>query len=360
MNTTLGNNELYNEDLIKMSNRPLSWEVLKGSKLLIAGATGLIGRNLTDLLMYMNEKKGLDCHITVLSRNEESARRIFPEAYFESPFFTYISHDICEPIIDKLQDRYDHILHLASNTHPRAYAEWPIGTILSNVYGTKNLLDYCALHPECRFLLASSVEIYGENRGDTEYFDEDYLGFINSNTLRAGYPESKRVCESLCQAYIKEKNVTAIIPRLPRIFGPTMGANDSKAVAQFIRKAVSGEDIVLKSEGTQHYSFLCVSDAVMGILTAMLNGDNGEALNIADAKCDGTLREAATICAEAGDVNITFELPDEVERQGYSTATKARLNGSKIAAKGWYPDYTLGEGLKRTIAILRQNGNSNI
>ena len=62
----------------------------------------------------------------------------------------------------------------------------------------------------------SSVEIYGENKGDTETFDENYLGYINCNTLRAGYPESKRLSESLCQAYIGKYNMDIVIGRLSR------------------------------------------------------------------------------------------------------------------------------------------------
>ena len=68
-----------------------------------------------------------------------------------------------------------------------------IGTIASNVFGTKNLLDYGASHGLSRFCFVCSVEVYGENRGDQEKFDEKYLGYLDCNTLRAGYPESKRL-----------------------------------------------------------------------------------------------------------------------------------------------------------------------
>ena len=237
------------------------------------------------------------------------------------------------------------------------YSERPIETILSNVYGTKNLLDVCKEFENCRFVFPSSVEIYGENRGDTELFDEKYLGLLDSNSLRAGYSESKRLCESLCQAYIKEQNVDAVIPRLPRVFGPTMQESDSKAVAQFIKKAVAGENIVLKSEGKQFYSFLYVSDAVAGILAVMLLGKTGEAYNIATEECDGMLKYIADICANAAQVDVVFDLPDISEKMGYSIATKARLNGNKVKKIGWKNMYSLKEGIERTIAIKSNNNN---
>ena len=354
------NNELYMEDIKRIVDKPFPWDKLSCTHVLIAGATGLIGRCLVDLLMYMNEHRNLHCYITAISHNVWNARERFPERYFESEFFEYIQHDISESLMDLKQDGYTYIFHLASNTHPVAYAERPIDTILTNVFGTRNLLDICSENYSSRFIFLSSVEIYGENRGDVELFCEDYLGYINSNTLRAGYPEGKRVCESLCQAYIKERNVQAVIPRLPRVFGPTMQKNDSKALAQFIKKAVAGEDIVLKSQGNQYYSFLYVMDAVAGVLTTMFYGENGVAYNISDESCDGTLRNAAEICASCCAGRLTYDVPNEIERQGYSTATKARLDGTKIKSLGWKPNYNLENGIRRTIEILRQSRGENI
>jgi nucleoside-diphosphate-sugar epimerase len=345
-------NQLYIEDLDRTFSSTLPWEKLKGKHILVAGGTGLIGRYLIDLIMYMNNRTQLGCFLTVFSRNERAAKKVFPEKYFQSEWFTYIEHNVCDPLNEDI-DRFDYIINLASNTHPRSYSERPIDTILSNVYGTKNLLDICLRSIGCRFVFLSSVEVYGENRGDVELFDEMYLGFLNSNTLRAGYPESKRVCEALCQAYIKEHNVDIVIPRLPRVFGPTMQSDDSKAVAQFIKKAVVGENIVLKSEGNQFYSFLYVADAVLGILTVMLLGKTGNAYNIADELCDDTLKNIAEMCADVAQVEVIFELPDAIEKKGYSTATKARLDSSKIKKLGWKNIYSLKEGIERTINIQK-------
>lgn len=353
---SLLNNPLYIEDIKKLSEKNLPWEKLHGKCILIAGGTGLIGRFLIDLIMYMNSCENLSCDLKVLSRNESVAKGVFPKEYFESEWFTYIEQDVCDKLSTSI-NRVDYIINLASNTHPRLYSERPIETILSNVYGTKNLLDVCKEFDNCRFVFPSSVEIYGENRGDTELFDEEYLGILDSNSLRAGYPESKRLCESLCQAYIKEQNIDAVIPRLPRVFGPTMQESDSKAVAQFIKKAVAGENIVLKSEGKQFYSFLYVSDAVAGILEVTLLGKTGEAYNIATEECDGTLKNIADMCANAAQVDVVFDLPDISEKMGYSTATKARLNGNKVKKIGWENMYSLKEGIERTIAIITNNNN---
>ena len=128
------------------------------------------------------------------------------------------------------------------------------------------MLEFAYSHHALRCVFASSNEIYGENRGDIEKFPESYCGYINCNTLRAGYPESKRCGEALCQAYIQQKGLDIVIPRLTRSYGPTLLKSDTKALSQFLRKALLGEDIVLKSAGTQYYSYLYVADSVSGLL----------------------------------------------------------------------------------------------
>ena len=347
---SLFNNTLYAEDIEYVASLELPWEKLSGKSILISGASGLIASCLIDVLTKKNET-GLNCNIYALGRNEKKAKNRFCQ-YWNGDLFEFISHDINSPLIMDVE-RVDYILHLASNTHPFAYATDPIGTVTTNIIGTNNMLEFAVKHNASRFVFASSNEIYGENRGDTELFNEHYCGYIDSNTMRAAYPESKRCGEALCQAYKKQKNLNIVIPRLTRSYGPTMLMSDTKAISQFIRKGIAGEDIVLKSAGTQFYSYTYVSDAVSGLLTVLLKGKNGEAYNIADKTGDIMLKDLAAVIAEISGTKVVFEWPDEVERSGYSTAIKARLDGNKLKGLGWKMKYSIQEGIARTIRILR-------
>lgn len=351
----LMNNRFYNEDVRYVSELNLPWEKLKNKSIFISGARGLIGSFLIDVLMLKNES-GLNCKIYAIGRNSEKAKERFKK-YWKNNNFLYFLGDINTAEQDLLEKdeikSVDYVLHLASNTHPVAYATEPIDTILTNIVGTNNMLRYAEQYNAERFVLASSNEIYGENRGDTEKFSETYCGYINCNTLRAGYPESKRCAEALCQAYNREKNTNVVIARFTRSYGPTLLDSDSKAMSQFIHKAVSGEDIVLKSKGTQYYSYTYVSDAVSGLLTVMLCGENGEAYNISDEKSDVMLKDLASIIAKSVNKNVIFDFPDEIESSGFSKATKVRLDSTKLQKLGWKARYDIDAGVNRTIKILK-------
>lgn len=345
-------NEQYLEDVRNTAGLELSWEKLQDRSVLISGATGLAGSFLTDVLLERNKTYSMNCRIYALGRRKEKALKRF--AYCgEDSFFRFISHDIREPLTGLGIKKMDYVLHLASNTHPLAYAKDPIGTITTNIIGLKNMLDYAAGHDARRVVFASSNEIYGENRGDTELFQEEDCGYINCNTLRAGYPESKRCGEALCQAYMEQKELDVVIPRLTRSYGPTMQPDDSKAVSQFIKRGVCGEDVILKSAGEQYYSYTYVSDAVSGLLTVLLHGERGRAYNIADEASDIRLKDLAALIAQAAHVKVIAAPPDETEKKGYSAATRARLDGRELKKLGWSARYDIESGVKRTLSILR-------
>ena len=102
---------------------------------------------------------------------------------FENPLFHFIEYDVNRKLCLTEDVTVDYILHLASNTHPMQYSTDPIGTITTNIIGVQNLLDFAVEHHTTRFAFASSNEVYGENRGDVEKFDEKYCGYIDCNTM---------------------------------------------------------------------------------------------------------------------------------------------------------------------------------
>ena len=342
----------YKEDLRHIADLDLPWEKLKDASVLLTGSTGMFGSLLIDVIMAKNEA-GLNCDVYGINRDLKKAEERF-DRWLENERLHLIGHDVNEPFLMKDLDKIDYVLHMASNTHPVQYATDPIGTITTNIIGVQNMLELAVWHDASRFMFVSSNEIYGESRGDTELFDEDYCGYVDCNTLRAGYPESKRCSEALCQAYKVQKGLDVVIARPTRSYGPTMQFSDTKAISQFIKKGLSGEDIVLKSAGTQLYSYTYAADAVSGLLTILLKGKDGEAYNIADEGSDLTLKDLAQMIADMSGSKVVFEVPDAIEAAGYSKATKARLSGNKLKKLGWKPGCTIESGLDRTFQVFEE------
>lgn len=324
-------------------------EILKNKVIVITGARGLIGGELIDTIMFGNRVHNMNCKIYAVVRNVEAAQKRFCD-YADSELFRIVQADINSDEI-QIEGDIDYFIHGASNTHPIYYSTRPIETILTNTVGTNNVLSFANRHNCKRFLFLSSVEIYGENKGDIESFDENYLGYINSNTLRAGYPEGKRLGETLCQAYIKEKGLDCVIPRISRCYGPGLLDEDSKALSQFIKNALNKENIVLKSEGKQFYSYVYVADVLSALFFLLHKGQCGEAYNITGENSDITLADLSQLIAENAGCKVVFDLPDATEREGYSKATKALLDISKIKKLGWKSQYPIEEGIKRTLAM---------
>ncbi len=346
MGLTLKNHPLYQEEIAYiLATKGL--ERLRGKTILITGSTGLIGTQMVDALMTYS-LKGADVKVVAVARSLEKAKERFGE-YFDSPFFEFLQQDVAEPFSPSIHA--DFIVPLASFTHPLAYSQAPIATMTTNIYGAINALRL-AEREKATLVYPSTVEVYGNMKGDTP-FCEDMTGELDLSTSRSCYTEAKRTCEALCQSFLSEKGVDVKVARLCRVFGPTLLPDDSKASSQFIHKAVAGKDIILKSEGKQLFSYIYTADAVSALLYIMLNGEKGVAYNVANEGCNVHIKDFAEICAKQVGQTVVYEIPDQVEKKGYSIATKAVLNGARLTALGWTPRYNIDNAISHTITILR-------
>ena len=346
--SNLFNSEKYYRDLQEYSDIDfINWNKLKNKTVLITGTTGLIGRYLIDLVMFKNKEKKINCHVLAIGRNIKKAKEYFK--FFDDEMFTFISHDVCTEF--NYDGKIDFIIHCASNTSPTQYATDPIGTINTNVLGTMNLLNLSIKKKVKKFVLVSSFEVYGKVDNKDIISEHDY-GVVDNTILRSCYPESKRLSETLCIAYSEQKKVNTSIVRLSRVFGPTMNVDSTLSLTQFIKAGLNHENIILKSDGTQLYSYNYVGDAVSAIIKVMIDGENKEAYNVSDSKFDGMLKDFAQDVADCSECNLSFDLPNEIK--GFSNSVMTILNSDKLHELGWHTLYNLKERICKTIEILRE------
>ena len=334
-------NALYQQDLRNIVSMP-GIETLHGKTILITGATGMVGTHLIDALMLLGDVK-----VYAVGRDKNRAMDRLG-SYYDSPLFTFVEQDVCNKFPSDIKP--DIIIPLASNTHPLAYSQYPVETMLINIKGAEHALNL-AVETGATVLYPSTVEVYGNAIGE-DTFSEDYTGKLNLSTSRSCYTESKRSAEAMCQSFIAEKGAKVKIVRLSRLFGPTMLMTDSKASSQFIKKALAHEDIILKSKGNQLFSYTYITDAVRAMLHVLIYGEVGTAYNISCESCDVRLKEFAGLCAQYNGKDVIFELPSETERKGFSVAQKAVLDNSRLRSIGWTPLYNMKEALWRTLDII--------
>lgn len=338
---TLINSSLYKESITSIASE-IS---VDGGRILITGGSGLIGRCVVDVLRQANQSFGKHFTIFAMGRNAEK----LSEAFGDNDDVLCLVQDICNPIA---VEQLDYIIHTASNADPVSYAKYPVETIMTNVLGSKNVLEYCKYN-KTRALFTSSFEVYGKLEQD-EYGENDY-GIIDLNILRNCYSESKRMSEMLFKSYYDEYVTNCVIVRLPSVYGPTMQMNDSKAHAQFFRNALEGQNIVLKSKGTQKRSYCYVIDAVSGILRVLINGKSGEVYNIANENSTATIAEVAHVIANISQRKVIYDLPTEIESKGFSKPQNCVLKNERIKKLGWQGKYDLTKGIEETINILKGN-----
>ncbi len=338
---------LYQEELAYICGMS-GIERLHGRRVVVTGSTGLLGTMLIDALLLLPQR-GIDVDVIAVGRSTARAYERLGE-HFGNTHFTFLEQDVTCPFPESLQA--DYIFPLASNTHPIAYSTYPIATMTTNLYGAIHALDLAA-RTGAMVIYPSSVEIYGNNTTDVA-FTETMTGQLTLATSRAGYTESKRCAEALCQCYSAERGVSVRLARLCRLLGPTLLPTDSKAATQFLGNALRHEDIVLKSAGTQLFSYIYACDAITAMLHILFYGTDNEAYNVAHPMCDILLRDFAAACAAVAGTKVIFDLPSAVEQRGFSIAQRATIDSSKLQALGWQPRYTITDAIARTLAILRE------
>jgi len=303
-----------------------------GKTVVITGATGLIGSELVE------QFTAAGAEVISAVRNTAKAKG------------RYVKYDAAAPL--EFDFKADIIIHAACSAHPMAYSTDPAGTMRSNITGTMNLLDYAAQHGS-RFIFLSSGEIYGNDPVSESGFTEDELGKVDTMNPRSCYPESKRAAETMVAAWHKQYGCDAIVARLCHVYGPSITATNSRADAQFLRNALAGDDIIMKSAGSQVRSFMYVKDAARAIMAIAESGAAGEAYNVSNRASVGSIREYAGTLADIAGVRLVFENPDDVEAAGYSKVTRAVLDPAKLEKLGFKPEYDLRQGLKETFERCR-------
>ncbi|MBD5854207.1 NAD-dependent epimerase/dehydratase family protein [Lactococcus lactis] len=346
---TFYNNKFYKKDLENTLDNIVDVNKLFHKKILITGATGLIGSTLVESLLKLNELENAAIEIFALGRSKERLEQRFSTNLKNIHF---IVQDVSNPINSDIT--VDIVIHAASNANPKAYSDDPIGTIKGNVHATLNLLDYCKQKSVEQFIFISSGEVYGELPREKVPFTEEMAGYINSLEVRSCYMLSKKMSENICISYSHQYGLITKIVRLSHVFGANYTSKDTRASASFFVEALEGNDIILRSLGNHLRSYVYISDAASGILSVVTVGEPMEAYNVTNTSNTVTLADFAKTIGQSAGVSVRFDISESVDPASVTPISFAVLSDEKLRLKNWQPQITVKTGIERIIDILRE------
>lgn len=345
--------DVFAESREQARSEAIPWGELEGKRVLITGATGLIGFACARLLLERN-RLGLGSQIGVLClvRNEGRAREVF-SAYDEDDGLEMIAGTV--EGFPQPEGPIDYIVHTACPTASKFFAEHPVETADALVLGTRRVLELARAKGSSGVVYASSMEAYGDGNAEPgleNLLDESQVGYVDPLRVRSCYPEGKRMAEQYCCAYSAEYGVPAMVVRLAQTFGPGIPKSDGRLFAMCARNVLAGEDIVLKTTGASTRMYLYTTDAVSALLTVMLKGEPGCAYNAANPSTYCSVREMAEMVAALapdGDVRVRCEIDPDAP---YPPEHHLPLDVSRLEALGWAPRRDLPDMYRNLMAYL--------
>lgn len=339
-------NRILSEDAQSILNQNINWSKLKDSKVLITGASGMLGSYIARTVITLRNNRGWDIDVSALVRNPGK----LPDDIKNE--VNIIQQTVAEPI--QTDVKFDYIIHAASPASPLIMREDPVGTIAANTLGAYYTLDLARKSNAKGYLFISSREIYGQPYENQREFTEETYGFVDPLSPRSCYPEGKKAAETMCASFAQQYDLNVKIARLAHTYGPGMSVDDGRVQADFLRDVINNRNIVMKSEGKPIRTYTYVSDAVAAIFEILLDSDD-MVYNISSPESTVSIRQLAETLVGAypeRNIELVIDLPKEQKNTGAAPFTLGILNSEKLHALGWKPQYSLKEGLMRTVEYL--------
>ena len=308
---------------------------------LVTGGAGFLGSHLCEYLL--NKEHEVICMDNLITGSKQNISGI------KSGNFHFVNHNVSE-FID-LDGDLDYILHFASPASPIDYLDLPIQTLKVGALGTHNALGV-AKAKNATFLLASTSEVYGDPLVHPQ--PEEYWGNVNPIGPRGVYDEAKRFAEAITMAYHRTHGINTKIVRIFNTYGPRMRIKDGRAIPNFLKQALTGEDLTIYGNGSQTRSFCYVTDLVEGIYRLLMS-DQHEPVNIGNP-IEMTIQQMANKILQATQSKskiVQLSLPEDDPKTRQPNITLAR----KLL--DWEPKVSLDEGLESTLEYFKHQINSS-
>lgn len=344
------------EDMQYLSEKYISiFSELENKKILLTGSSGMIMSYMAEFLVHLSHKYSLNIKLYLHGRNLVRMKQRHKDI-LDYDNVVLLSFDLLNPL--DIDINFDYIIHGASPAGTKSFLENPVGTILPNVYGIKNILDFAKTH-NSKVCFFSSNAIYGNV--DKKTISENDYGIVDPLSDRACYIESKKLAEQLCIAYYKQYGVKTTIARIPFTYGPTYDLQtDTRALPRFIRNIIEDKDIEIFEDSTL-LQYTYVADVISAVLYIILNENAiGQAYNIATSATMDMQQIIKTLISI--DKCIKSKLILKEDKDNYYFKKDKNINLSMIDNKklkmlGWKEHYNFESGLRRPFLGIQEKYN---
>lgn len=323
-------------------------DAFNGKKILITGATGLIGSHLAKHILDETNAK-----IYVMSRSPHKLDTLF-EVY-DRERCIILSGDVADSI--QIDETLDYIFHAAGPIDSETVKKKPLNVIYPNITGLLNCFDL-AISSRCkgvntRMVVFSSATIYGGQPDNEVVFKEnESYGHECLDVSQACYTESKRMAEVIAKSMVLQNGLDAVIARFAYVYGDAC-FKPNTAFYQFIDTLKKSDDIFMRHAGLPRRDNIYIDDAVSGLITVAVNGVSGESYNISSGGWGGNYASIDEIAAEmlawnkmhGGKSKLSFK----EDSQNPKRMSGCILDNSKLRDLGWCPRNNLSLGIKKTL-----------
>jgi dTDP-glucose 4,6-dehydratase len=303
---------------------------------LVTGGAGFLGSHLCDALL--GEGWNVVVVDNLLTGRRENLSHVAKESRFQ-----FVEQDICQPFdVGKVE----YVFHFASPASPEDYHAHGIETLQVGSLGTFHALEVARRYG-AKYLVSSTSECYGDPLEHPQ--KETYWGHVNPVGPRSVYDEAKRFTEAVTVAYHRYYNVDVRIARIFNTYGPRMQIRDGRVVPNFMRQALTGDDLTIYGDGSQTRSFCYVSDEIEGFLR-LAKSDEHMPVNIGNPDEFTILQCAQLVLKVTGSKSrIRYvPLPQDDPKQRRPDINKAR------ELLGWEPKIDLEAGLRLSLDYFRK------
>lgn len=325
-----------------------------GCTVLLSGANSFFMSYFVYFLLERNRLKNADIHIIALIHNMEAAMAKFAD--YLSDEHLHLVHNGARDEMETWNEireweRIDYCIHAASPAGIFSRQANPLETFEVNVEGCRKLLELCRDRKVRKFMLISSVDVYGKLYQE-ERIREDDMGYLDLLYPRNAYANGKRTAEILCGLYHAVYHIPTVIVRPYQVFGPGMNLYDGRLHGDFIRQIKEKGDIMLKSDGKAKRSFLYILDATLALMLCLLKGEAGQAYNLCDESGEASVWELAEAYVESckEDVKIILDFSQRETKEVTEALPIVTGDCAKIRKLGFQAKTDLKTGIRKTLS----------